>query len=552
MKVVLLALDGDEARARKVLQHTFGDVSIETVSRAKIESLGVAERIRLVRDLDPQIFAISMESFDWQRGQTLLSIFAGVSGAKEIVTIDASGRIRRKGNLDVFLRAPWSLTGEAFSSAWAILQTRRELRRLENALNDLESRRTKAPTGRRTPRFVFLRATPGPGTQAGGASTHINGFINAVIAEGAAVNVISNDRIAGFDQNKVPLTVVPMEATGLTRSAFDLRNNLVFTVGALRGIGNAPPDFIYQRYSRFTWAGVEASLLFERPLFLEYNGSEVWVGKHWDDAGMFDLLERFERLNLHAAARVFVVSEVERNNLLRAGVEEHKIIVNPNGVDVDTFRPGIGGKRDRFELGVSDDERLVGFVGTFGPWHGVLELAKAIALISRAVPLKFLLVGAGKLKNEMEQMIRDAGLIDRVIFTGAVTHERVPSLLDACDILVAPHVPLADGSDFFGSPTKLFEYMAMGKGIVASRLGQIGDVLSHEETALLVEPGNSNELAESIVRLANSKELRDRLGENVRRVAVQTYTWRHNARRVLDAFAEWREETGRRGDRETG
>jgi len=190
-------------------------------------------------------------------------------------------------------------------------------------------------------------------------------------------------------------------------------------------------------------------------------------------------------------------------------------------------------------LGVVDDEQVAGFVGTFGPWHGVMELAQAIKLVPREAPLKFLLVGTGKLKSEMEQAIREAGLIDRVIFTGSVAHDRVPALLDACDILVSPHIPLADGSDFFGSPTKLFEYMAMGKGIVASRLGQIGDVLSHEETALLVEPGDPNQLAEAIVRLSDSPELRARLGANARQLAVERYTWRHNAQRVLDTYNEW-------------
>ena len=543
MKVVLLALDGDEARARKVLQQTFGDSDIETVSRAQIEAAGMAERIRLVRRLQPDIFAISMGSFDWQRGQTLLSLFAGASGAREIVAIEASGRIRRESNLDVFLRAPWRLVREATSSANAIRQSRKELTRLERSVaNAKQNPFTPSSSEHTPPEFVFLRATPGPGTQAGGASTHINGFINAVKAEGAKVSMISNDQIEGLDNTKARLTVVPLEATGLTRSAFDLRNNLIFTAGALHVIGTAPPDFIYQRYSRFTWAGVAASLLFERPLFLEYNGSEVWVGKHWDEAGMFDLLERFEQLNLRAAARIFVVSEVERNNLLNAGVPDHKIIVNPNGVDVDRFCPGVGGRAVRAELGVGDDEQLVGFVGTFGPWHGVMELAKAIALVPRTASLKFLLVGTGKLKSEMEQTIREAGLINRVIFTGSVAHDRVPALLDACDILVSPHIPLADGSDFFGSPTKLFEYMAMGKGIVASRLGQIGDVLSHEETALLVEPGNSEELAAAIIRLANSKAMRERLGGNARRVAVEKFTWGHNARRVLDAYDDWQSE----------
>src|SRR6188474_446660 len=249
MKVVLLALDGDEARARKVLQQTFGDSDIETVSRAQIEAAGVAERIRLVRGLQPDVFAISMGSFDWQRGQTLLSLFAGASGAREIVAIEASGRIRRENNLDVFLRAPWRLLREATSSANAIRESRKELTRLECAVaNAKQNPFTPSSSDHKTPEFVFLRATPGPGTQAGGASTHINGFINAIKAEGAKVSMISNDQIEGLDKTKVRLTVVPLEATGLTRSAFDLRNNLIFTAGALHVIGTAPPDFIYQRY----------------------------------------------------------------------------------------------------------------------------------------------------------------------------------------------------------------------------------------------------------------------------------------------------------------
>jgi glycosyltransferase involved in cell wall biosynthesis len=101
---------------------------------------------------------------------------------------------------------------------------------------------------------------------------------------------------------------------------------------------------------------------------------------------------------------------------------------------------------------------------------------------------------------------------------------------------VAPHVPLADGSEFFGSPTKIFEYMAMGKAIVASRLGQIGEVLADQETALLVEPGNVGELTAAIVKLVDSNDLREKLGTKAREVAEREYTWKHNAQRVLDAY----------------
>src|SRR6185503_1561680 len=357
-------------------------------------------------------------------------------------------------------------------------------------------------------------------------------------ALGAEVQIISNDLIAGMNASDDRFTVIPPQPGGGTRALFDIHNNLVFTRGAVPLIEQADPDFIYQRYARFSWAGVVATKRTQRPLFLEYNGSEVWVGRHWDRVGRLDLLERYERLNLDAAARIFVVSDVERRNLEARGVAAEKIVVNPNGVDVERFRPGVGGVEARRELGIRDDEVVAGFVGTFGPWHGVEKLAEAIKLIRPDSPVKFLLVGSGSLHVEVEKRLEAEVATGRVIFTGAVGHERVPALLDACDILVAPHVPLADGSEFFGSPTKIFEYMAMGKGIVASRLGQIGEVLVEQETALLVEPGNVGELGNAIVRLIDSETLRTRLGRQAREVAAREHTWIHNAQRVLEAYED--------------
>ena len=79
----------------------------------------------------------------------------------------------------------------------------------------------------------------------------------------------------------------------------------------------------------------------------------------------------------------------------------------------------------------------------------------------------------------------------------------------------------------------------MGKGIVASRLGQIGEVLNHEQTALLVEPGNVHELSDAIIRLAESRELRETLGATARQVAIERHTWKRNAQKIIDAFVAW-------------
>ena len=535
MKVVLLALSGDSSRWHDKLVQLYPACSIETISRAEFETGSHLKRLKSLRALRPDVLAIATERLSWQRGQNLFMIFGALAGAREVLMIDAHGGELRRSRSNLLLGAPARLSRETLTSASDVAQSRRELQRLEQEVLRTKGE-SKSIRHRSHLRVVYLRATPGPGTQAGGAASHIKGVVEALEALGVVVEVISNDLIAGLDHSQERFTVIPPHSSGGTRALFDIHNNLVFTRGALPLIEHAQPDFIYQRYARFSWAGVSAAVQTKRPLFLEYNGSEVWVGRHWDRVGSLDLLERYERLNLDAATRIFVVSEVERRNLKARGVHAEKIIVNPNGVDIERFRPGVGGIEARREFGLNDDDVVAGFVGTFGPWHGVEKLAEAIKSIPADVEVRFLLVGSGSLHTAVEQQLETEVRAGRVIFTGSVAHERVAGLLDACDILVAPHVPLSDGSEFFGSPTKIFEYMAMGKAIVASRLGQIGEVLADQETAVLVEPGNVPELAAAIVKLVESDELRAQLGSKAREVAEREFTWKHNAQRVIDAY----------------
>lgn len=537
MKIVLLVLGGDPGQAHEYLLSTYSGAWIEEISRVQLESLAPLRRICALHALGPEVFAVATERLGWQQGQNALLLFGALAGAREVIIFDSFEAERRESRGSVLLRVPFRLAHEAWASWQTLRRARRELARLEGEVARTKSD-SRSPKGDRhaQPRITYLRTTPAAGTQFGGATTHTVGFINGALESGASVSVISNDQIAGLDESRIPTKLVAPDWLGLTRVAFDLRNGMLFTDRAAAEIEQQRPDLIYQRYSRFNWTGVEASLRTRRPLFLEYNGSEVWMAKHWGRLRQGDLLERCERLNLAAAARIFVVSEVERQNLLHTGVDAEKIVVNPNAVDVDQFKPGSGGTQIRGDLRIAPREILVGFVGTFGPWHGVETLAHAIAQMPRNSDLGFLLIGSGALRGRVEEILREGGAIDRVIMLGAVEHERVPGLLDACDILVSPHVPLEDGSEFFGSPTKLFEYMAMGKAIVASRLGQIAEVLDDQESALLVEPGDARQLADAILRLSNSSELRERLGAAARRAAIEKHTWKQNAGVVLGAY----------------
>jgi glycosyltransferase involved in cell wall biosynthesis len=98
---------------------------------------------------------------------------------------------------------------------------------------------------------------------------------------------------------------------------------------------------------------------------------------------------------------------------------------------------------------------------------------------------------------------------------------------------------MPDGRPFFGSPTKLFEYMAMSKAIVASNLDQLSRVLSHGCNACLVEPANASELASAVVQLAAHPEMRRQLGQNARAAVLGQHTWKHNAERLLGHIGGW-------------
>jgi glycosyltransferase involved in cell wall biosynthesis len=273
-----------------------------------------------------------------------------------------------------------------------------------------------------------------------------------------------------------------------------------------------------------------------KPLFLEYNGSEQFFQETWQPTPLAGQLAACEAAALRAAARIIVVAEVERDNLVARGFEPERIVVAPNAVDASAFARG-GGAAVRERHGLGADAVVAGFVGTFGPWHGAPRLADAFVRAAASTPsLRLLLVGDGDERPATERILADAGLSDRAAFAGSVAPADVPAYLDACDILCSPHVPLPDGRPFFGSPTKLFEYMAAGRAIVASRLGQIGEILEDGRTAVLVEPGDAAALAAALERLAGAPELRASLGSAARAEAIERHSWRANVERVLEGY----------------
>jgi glycosyltransferase involved in cell wall biosynthesis len=338
------------------------------------------------------------------------------------------------------------------------------------------------------------------------------------------------------------------------------------TTRQLRAAARAAPAFVYQRLSVANYAGVRVADALGVPLVLEYNGSEARAARHWGSGLRYEreaLLA--EEACLRHAQVLVTVSQVLADELAARGVAPERIAFHPNGVDADRFAPERFPASDsawlRAQLGLPRDAVVAAFVGTFGQWHGAEVLARAIRRLAerddRDARLRFLLVGDGLRMPDVRRELGDAGSAVTVL-PGLVPQEDAARYLAAADVLLSPHIPNADGSPFFGSPTKLFEYMAMAKPIVASRLDQIGDVLApaldaaalpasaepSDELAILATPGDPGQIADSIRFLADRPEWRQALGANARRRVLDAYTWRHHVETILDRIDSVRRTDG--------
>jgi glycosyltransferase involved in cell wall biosynthesis len=387
--------------------------------------------------------------------------------------------------------------------------------------------------------IAYLRTDHWFGTKAGGSVTHIAGVANSFRDHGVPLFFLSSDRLELIDESQTPLTLVrPSKSIRNIPDAPQIAYNLRLIAEANKTFSFRTPTLIYQRYSQYNYSGAFLAAAWKLPFVLEYNGSEVWMARHWGKSFRFQrFAEDIEIANLKAADAVIVVSAPMKAELVGRGIEARKILVNPNGVDLKRFDPdAVREKAETLKRTLGLKQKIVvGFIGTFGKWHGAEVLARAIrGVVDRDRRLHFLFIGDGVSMPDVRRIVEETGVGSHVTFAGMVPQEEGPVWLGACDILASPHVPNPDGSPFFGSPTKLFEYMAMGRAIVASRLDQIGEVLRHNETALLVTPGSSAELVDGILALAADPEKGRRLGENARLEVAEKYTWSSHVRRIMD------------------
>jgi glycosyltransferase involved in cell wall biosynthesis len=448
---------------------------------------------------------------------------------------DAQG-LEREVTLALLLRWSWQVVREAIGK-------RALLRRVEREVDGTgqKARARLTPSWNRSASPVYLRTDLSFGVRAGGSVGHIAGVLNELADIGAPPVLMTTAPVPTV-RSDVEVHHVPMpERFWNFRELPTFLLNDVFFDETLHAIAGRPISFVYQRYSLNNYAGLRLAHRLGVPFVLEYNGSEIWMSRHWGRPLTYEgIASRIELLNVNAADLVVVVSRAMRDELLARGVDRSRVLVNPNAVDPRRYAPTVDGSavRKRYRL---DGRTVLGFISTFQPWHGAVVLARAFVALMTDHPehrdsVRLLMIGSGAEADEARRVIAAAGLAEAAHFTGLVAQEEGPEHLAACDILVSPHVPNPDGSPFFGSPTKLFEYMAMGKGIAASNLDQIGEVLRHGDTAWLVTPGDVGALSAGLDRLVRDADLRHSLGAAARLDVLANHTWRTHLCRTLDAL----------------
>jgi glycosyltransferase involved in cell wall biosynthesis len=279
-------------------------------------------------------------------------------------------------------------------------------------------------------------------------------------------------------------------------------------------------------------ASVVADLHENYPMALRFYTS----GRHYSWIGRFRRSprrwERYERKSVPSCAQVIAVVEEMRSRLIAVGVPADRTTVVANLVNVEPFLSfpvdPLGGEFDgRF---------VITYVGGFGVHRGLETAIRAMKIVVRSDPTALLLlVGDGTSSTDLEGLVRELSLDSNVRFEGRVSFDRVPSYIAASDICIIPHIRSVHTDAAL--PHKLFQYMLLGKPVVASSCDAVQRVVEDAKCGLLFPPGDDAAMADALLRLTDP-ELRERLGARGRAAVLDRYNWSESERRLLGLYGE--------------
>lgn len=554
-KVILSA----RAPVRRFLEQfsAIHDDDLEVISLAELRAKGFQHTLRYLAGYSNSSVYLVEHDFEHDGSEQAILLAALLTRSRDVQCIetDLSTRpVYRRELLANFARVAWASAKNAMFAMAAFAWL-------------MWSRICPKQVEIRKQRGEILYFFPGvwSGFKAGGAIAHITGIVNAFVRSGNNIIFPSSWLPDGLSDQVDHQHINLRSDWGFPAEANIYRMQFKLFLCVKKIIKDRRISFIYSRLTLGSYAAVLLSRSLKVPLVVEFNGSEAWIAQNWGRGlRLRKLAELSEQATLRHADLIVTVSKPLLADLKKTGLDPAKIIYQPNGVDTSLFDPNRFTKFEintfRKELGIPEDALVFGFIGTFGRWHGTDVLATSITEVLQSHynwveenKVRFLIAGDGDMRASFVDLISPLDAKHLIHMPGYFPQEQGPLMMSCCDVLIAPHVANSDGSAFFGSPIKIFEYLASGRPIIASDLDQIGEVLSEDvpvtvydnasdeqknlakptKPALLVRPGNQRDLTDAILKAGSDRAWRGYAGEAARELAVKKHSWNRNVKQVL-------------------
>jgi glycosyltransferase involved in cell wall biosynthesis len=364
-----------------------------------------------------------------------------------------------------------------------------------------------------------------------GQAVHLEALVAALRDEGHEVLVVGprsyeQDAFGGEGRG---LAILRRLCPAAAYELLELTYNVPAVYRLLRAHRRFRAELVYERYNLFFFGGLALKWLYRAPFYLEINAPLAEERASHGNLSLKRLALFLERGVWRRADHVYPVTGVLADYAVAAGVRRDAITVNPNGVDRNQYTVDAPCEPPRGKA------ITLGFVGFLRTWHGMDTVISLLSEIRSRHDLRLVIVGDGPAVPELVRQVSALQLDDKVEFLGLVPRDRVAGVIRSFDIALQPRcVPYA-------SPLKLFEYMGLGRAIIAPDQPNIREILAHERNALLFEPNDSSSLREAIVRLAADASLRRALGTQARQdILDRDYTWAGNAKRIVETYSRTR------------
>jgi glycosyltransferase involved in cell wall biosynthesis len=280
------------------------------------------------------------------------------------------------------------------------------------------------------------------------------------------------------------------------------------------------------------------------PVVYEVRGfwEETWASHPWHatDAAMatdhYQMMRDTETRSILAADAVVTLSETMRLAILERGLPADRIVVIPNAVEIEAFRPVPRDRALARELGLEAGQIVLGYISSFNPYEGIRYLLEAAATLrGRGRPVRVLLVGDGVDLPAIRETAARLGLDDgTLVLPGRVPHDTVLRYYSLIDVFVVPRT--ADRVSQLVTPLKPYEAMAMERPVVVSDLPALREVVQPGETGLTFRAEDADDLAAVLETLIDDPALRLRLGSQAREWILANRTWSENGRRYRELY----------------